>query len=150
MTEITKQTAHLLMAEDDPADILLTRKALEASRFLNDMHVVGDGQELLDYLRSEGGYADTPPPVRPDIILLDLNMPGMDGREALVEIRKDEDLRRIPVVILTTSDADEDIVRTYDLGANSYIRKPVGLDGLIQAIRDLEHYWFELVKLPPR
>jgi CheY-like chemotaxis protein len=137
----------ILIAEDDPDDQLLTREALEESRINNTVCFVNDGQELLDYLRHRGWYAAQPPP-RPDLILLDLNMPRKDGREALAEIKADPALRSIPVIILTTSKADEEIQRAYDLGANSFIVKPVTFDGLVSAVRVLAQYWFSIVRLP--
>jgi CheY-like chemotaxis protein len=137
----------ILIAEDDPDDQLLTREALQESRVSNTVCFVNDGQELLDYLRHAGWYAAQPPP-RPDLILLDLNMPRKDGREALAEIKADPALRSIPVIILTTSKADEEIQRAYDLGANSFIVKPVTFDGLVSAVRVLAQYWFSIVRLP--
>ena len=137
----------IVIAEDDPDDQLLTCEALEESRIANTTHFVDDGQELLDFLRWQGDYAASSPP-RPDLILLDLNMPRMDGREALVAIKADPNLRSIPVVILTTSKAEEEVVRAYDLGANSFIVKPVSFDGLVQAVRVLTEYWFSIVRLP--
>ncbi len=136
----------LLMAEDDPEDQMLVRKAFERSHLTNALAVVGDGEELLDYLHHRGPYADAP---RPDLILLDLNMPRMDGREALEVIKADPDLRSIPVVVLTTSSADEDIIRSYDLGVSSYIQKPVTFEKLVDVVTELGRYWFEIVKLPP-
>lgn len=130
----------IVLAEDDPDDQAFAREALEASRLANPMHVVADGVELLEYLRG----ADR----RPGLILLDIKMPRMDGLEALAAIREDPALRTLPVVMLTTSNADEDIARSYDLGVNSYIRKPVTFEGLVEAIKDLGRYWFELVELP--
>jgi CheY-like chemotaxis protein len=137
----------IVVAEDDPDDQLLTREALEENRVTNAVSFVNDGQELLDYLRQEGPYAEQAP-LRPDLILLDLNMPRKDGREALAEIKADPALRSIPVVILTTSKADEEIQRAYDLGANSFIVKPVTFEGLVSAIRVLAQYWFSIVRLP--
>jgi CheY-like chemotaxis protein len=128
---------------------MLTRDALEESRLGNDLRFVEDGQELMDYLRREGEYANTDAP-RPGIILLDLNMPRKDGRQALKEIKADPELRRIPVVVLTTSKAEEDVLRTYDLGANSFITKPVTFEGLVEIIRALGNYWFRVVELPER
>jgi CheY-like chemotaxis protein len=139
----------ILMADDDEDDRLLTADALKRSRLLNELRFVVDGQDLLHYLRGEGVYAadgiDAP---RPGIILLDLNMPKMDGREALAEIKADPDLRRIPVIVLTTSEAEEDIFRTYDLGVNSFVTKPVTFEGLAEVMKTLTHYWFDLVELP--
>jgi two-component system, response regulator len=136
----------LVMAEDDPEDQLLVRKAFERAHLANTLLMVSDGEELLDCLRHRGIYADTP---RPDLILLDLNMPRMDGREALALIKADPDLRAIPVVVLTTSAAEEDIVRSYDLGVSSYIQKPVTFEKLVEVVSELGRYWFEIVKLPP-
>ena len=140
----------ILMADDDEDDRLLTADALKRSRLLNELRFVVDGQDLMHYLRGEGAYGehgiDAP---RPGIILLDLNMPKMDGREALAEIKADPDLRRIPVIVLTTSEAEEDIFRTYDLGVNSFITKPVTFEGLAEVMKTLTHYWFDLVELPP-
>lgn len=139
----------ILMADDDADDRMLTRDALEESRLGNDLRFVEDGQELMDYLRREGSYANADAP-RPGIILLDLNMPRKDGRQALQEIKADPELRRIPVVVLTTSKAEEDVLRTYDLGANSFITKPVTFEGLVEIIRALGNYWFRVVELPER
>ncbi|MEO8335291.1 MAG: response regulator [bacterium] len=138
----------LLLADDDADDREMTTDALRESRLANDLHVVRDGQELLDYLRRQGAHADPSTSPRPSLILLDLNMPRMDGREALAVIKKDPALKRIPIVILTTSRADEDICATYDLGVNSYISKPVTFDGLVQAMKSIGRYWFEIVELP--
>jgi CheY-like chemotaxis protein len=139
----------ILLADDDEDDRVLTADALRRSRMLNDIRFVVDGEDLVHYLYREGAYAPggTPAP-RPGLILLDLNMPKMDGREALAKIKGDEELRRIPVVVLTTSKAEEDIVRTYDLGVNSFISKPVTFDELADAMQTLACYWFELVELP--
>ena len=138
----------ILIAEDDDDDRLLAQEALNESRLVNEVHFVEDGEELLDYLRHSGQYATTAAP-RPGVILLDLNMPRKDGREALTELKKDKDLRRIPVVVMTTSKAEEDILRSYDLGVNSFIVKPVTFEGLVEVMRTLGHYWFEIVELPP-
>jgi CheY-like chemotaxis protein len=140
----------ILMAEDDEDDRLLTKEALEENRLTNDLRFVEDGEELLDYLNRRGTYADRAQSPRPGLILLDLNMPRKDGREALQEIKGDPRLREIPVVILTTSKADEDIHRSYALGANSYITKPVTFAGMVEMTRTLGRYWFELVELPTR
>jgi CheY-like chemotaxis protein len=138
----------ILMADDDEDDRMLAQKALRGSRLANDMRFVIDGEDLMRYLRRKPPYADGIGAPRPGIILLDLNMPKMDGREALSEIKNDPDLRQIPVVVLTTSAADEDIVRTYDLGVNSFITKPVTFDGLVDVMHTLSRYWFEIVDLP--
>jgi CheY-like chemotaxis protein len=140
----------VLMAEDDEDDRLLTKEALEENRLVNDLRFVEDGEELLDYLNRRGPYAERARSPRPGLILLDLNMPRKDGREALQEIKGDPRLRAIPVVILTTSKADEDIHRSYELGANSYITKPVTFAGMVELTRTLGRYWFELVELPTR
>lgn len=139
----------ILMADDDAEDREFAREAFEASHLANDFRTVQDGRELLDYLNREGDYADPASSPRPGLILLDLKMPRLSGLEALERIKAQPGLARIPVVILTTSGADEDITRSYDLRASSFIRKPVTFDGLIEAIRSLEHYWFEIVELPP-
>ena len=136
---------HLLMAEDDPEDQLLVRKAFSKSRLNNDLEVVENGEELLDYLYKRGRFAAAK---TPDMILLDLNMPRIEGVEALEEIKKDPDLRHIPVVVLTTSHAGEDILRSYDLGVGSYIEKPVTFEKLLEVVQLLGRYWFEIVKLP--
>jgi len=139
----------ILIADDDEDDVLLAREALAENGLAHTLHTVPDGQALLDYLYRRGPYAAPAPAPRPGLILLDLNMPRKDGRHALAEIRADADLRDIPVVILTTSKAEEDIARSYASGANSYIRKPVSFEGLCQVMRALHHYWFEIVELPP-
>jgi CheY-like chemotaxis protein len=136
----------LLMAEDDPEDQLLVQKAFQKARLANHLDIVEDGEELLDYLFRRGEFANAH---RPDLILLDLNMPRKDGREALHEIKADPELHQIPIVVLTSSSADEDIVRSYDLGVNSYIEKPVTFEKLVEVVEALEKYWFEIVKLPP-
>lgn len=141
-------TITILMADDDPDDRLMARDALEEARLANDLRFVEDGEELMDYLRHNGKYSDRQNFPRPGLILLDLNMPKKDGREALAEIRSDPNLRQIPVVVLTTSKAEEDIYRTYDLGVNSFITKPVSFEGLVEVMRGLGKYWFEIVKLP--
>jgi CheY-like chemotaxis protein len=139
----------ILLADDDEDDRLLTADALRQSRLINDMRFVVDGEDLMHYLHGRGPYAPGGAPApRPGLILLDLNMPKMDGREALAEIKGDPVLRRIPVVVLTTSKAEEDIVRTYDLGVNSFVSKPVTFDELAAVMRTLALYWFELVELP--
>ncbi len=138
----------ILMADDDPDDRLMTREALDEARLANELYFVEDGEELMDFLYHRGNYADSATSPRPGLILLDLNMPKKDGREALAEIKADPDLRQIPIVVLTTSRAEEDIYRTYDLGVNSFITKPVSFEGLVDIIKGLAIYWFEIVKLP--
>ncbi len=138
----------ILMADDDQDDCLLVRDAFIQSRLANDLHFVANGEDLMDYLHRRGAYADREQYPRPGVILLDLNMPRKDGREALHEIKSDPDLRSIPVVVLTTSKAEEDIVRSYNTGANSFITKPVTFEGLVDLIKSLGEYWFEIVELP--
>ena len=138
----------ILLADDDPDDRMLAQEALEENRLANDLHMVQDGEELLDYLYRRGRYADPASSPRPGLILLDLNMPRMDGREALRVLKGDPDLKQIPVVVLTTSKAEEDIYRTYNLGVNSFISKPVSFEGLVEVTRALGRYWFEIVELP--
>jgi CheY-like chemotaxis protein len=139
----------ILLADDDEEDRMLAADALEESRVVNDFRFVTDGEELLDYLYRRGKYSEPGSAPTPGLILLDLNMPKKDGREALREIKADPELRRIPVVVLTTSQAEEDIYRTYDLGANSFITKPVSFEGLVSVMRDIGRYWIEIVELPP-
>ncbi len=143
-----KTSVLIVIADDDADDRMLIEDAFRESRLANPLAFVEDGMELLDLLKSKGKYANRPANERPGLILLDLNMPRMDGRSALTHIKSDPDLRRIPVVVLTTSKAEEDILRTYDLGVNSFISKPVTFDGLVEVVRTLGHYWFEIVELP--
>lgn len=138
----------ILVADDDEEDRMLTSQALEESRVINDLRFVEDGDELLDYLNRRGKYSEPESAPRPGLILLDLNMPRRDGREALREIKADAELRRIPVIVLTTSKAEEDIYRTYDLGANSFITKPVHFEALVAIMREIGRYWIEIVELP--
>ena len=138
----------ILMAEDDPDDRLMTREAFEESRIANDLRFVEDGVELMDYLYRRGKYSNPADSPRPGLILLDLNMPRKDGREALREIKADPNLKTIRIVILTTSKAEEDILRSYDLSAASYITKPVTFVGLAEVIKTLGKYWLEIVELP--
>jgi CheY-like chemotaxis protein len=138
-----------LCAEDDADYRLLMKRAVKASRLENDLRFVEDGEELLDYLSRRGKYVEAGSAPRPGLILLDLNLPKKDGRAALEAIKQDPDLRRIPVVILTTSNAQEDVIRTYTLGASSYIRKPANMTVLVDIMSTLGHYWFDLVELAP-
>jgi two-component system, response regulator len=138
----------ILIADDDADDRLMAKEALEECRLVNEIDFVEDGVELLAYLRRQGRYAGLASTPRPGLIILDLNMPKMDGREALREIKADAALRRIPIVVMTTSKAEEDIYRSYDLGVNSFITKPVTFDGLVTVMRTLGSYWIEIVKLP--
>jgi two-component system, chemotaxis family, response regulator Rcp1 len=138
--------AQILLVEDNEADIRLTREALSEVKLLNELHVARDGEEALAFLSREGRYARVP---RPDLVLLDLNLPRKDGREVLAEMKAHPDLRTIPVVILTTSRAEEDVVRTYRLHANAYVQKPVDFEAFIQVVKAIEDFWFSIVKLPP-
>lgn len=136
----------ILLVEDDPGDVAIAREALEESRITNNLHVVHDGEQAMAFLRRSGAYADAP---RPDLVLLDLNLPRMDGREVLAQVKDDLELRRIPVVVLTTSEAEEDVVRSYDLHANAYVSKPVDFEAFIGVVRQIDDFFFTLVKLPP-
>jgi CheY-like chemotaxis protein len=136
----------VLLVEDDEGDVLMTREALHEGKILNRLHVVGDGVEALSFLRRTNGNAEAP---RPDLILLDLNLPRVDGRQVLDEIKSDEALRRIPVVVLTTSEAEEDILRSYDLHANAYVPKPVDFDRFVTVIRQIDDFFISVVRLPP-
>lgn len=127
---------------------MLAQDALIEAKLANELHVVSDGEELLQYLRNEGKFGDIARYQRPGLILLDLNMPKVDGRQALAEIRADDRLKDIPVVVMTTSQAEEDVVRSYSTGANSYITKPVSFEGLVAVMQTLERYWFQIVRLP--
>ena len=142
------RTITILMAEDDPDDRMLTQEAWQENRLANRLCFVEDGEQLMDYLHRRGPYADLSNEPLPGLILLDLNMPKKDGREALKEIKADPNLRRIPIVILTTSKAEEDILRTYNVGANSFITKPVTFEGLVEVVKTLAQYWFDIVELP--
>ena len=135
----------ILLVEDSPSDIDLTREALEDTRVANNLSVVTDGVEALAFLRREGRYAEAP---HPDLILLDLNLPKKDGREVLAEIKADPNLRRIPVVVMTSSDDEKDILAAYNLHVNCYVTKPVDLDQFIGVVKSIEHFWFSIVKLP--
>ncbi|MBD2665342.1 two-component response regulator [Richelia sinica FACHB-800] len=136
----------VLLVEDNPADVELTRIALEDSKISVHLNVVEDGVEAMAFLRKQGYYSDAP---YPDIVLLDLNLPKKDGREVLAEIKNDQKLRRIPVVVLTTSQAEEDITKAYNLAANCYITKPVDFDQFVKIVQSIENFWFAIVKLPP-
>jgi CheY-like chemotaxis protein len=139
----------ILLADDDPDDRKLTQDAFAENRLANILHCVEDGEELMDYLNRRGKFENLRGEPLPGLILLDLNMPRKDGREALKEIKANPEFRRIPIVVLTTSKAEEDIVRTYDLGVNSYVTKPVTFKSLVELIKVLGRYWFEVVELPP-
>ena len=145
---IDPKTISLLIAEDDAEDRMLTKDALEESKLLNIVHFVEDGEELLDYLNNKGKFEDKDKFKLPGLILLDLNMPKKDGREALKEIKSDDRLRSIPIIVLTTSRAEEDILRTYDMGISSFITKPVTFESMVDIMKILGRYWFEIVELP--
>jgi two-component system, chemotaxis family, response regulator Rcp1 len=148
MNEAEPKTLHILLVEDNPADMRLTMEALKEGKVLCHMHWVQDGEEALDFLYRRGAHESA---IRPDLILLDLNLPRIDGREVLAQIKADAQLRRIPVVILSTSKAEDDIIRSYDLHANCYITKyPVDFDNFIEVIRSIDRFWLALVTLPPR
>lgn len=137
----------ILLVEDNPGDARLAREGLSECKIRNHLHVVDDGVKAMAFLRRQGEYAKAP---RPDLILLDLNLPRKDGREVLREIKEDESLRVIPVVILTTSKAEEDIIKSYSLHANCYVTKPLGLQQFLDVVRSIEDFWFTIVKLPPK
>ena len=137
----------VLLVEDDPGDVVLIREAFEHNKVYNALHVVSDGVQALEFLRREGDHADAP---RPDLVLLDLNLPRKDGRQVLAEVKDDADLRTIPVVVLTTSEAEEDILRSYDLHANAYVTKPVDFDRFIEVVRQIDDFFVSVVKLPHR
>lgn len=136
----------ILLVEDNHVDVRLTQEALREGKIRNHLHVARDGEEAMQFLLREGPHAGA---VRPDVILLDLNLPRMDGREVLARVKDDPSLRRIPVVVLTTSRADEDILRSYDLHVNCYVTKPVDMDQFIQVVKAIDHFWFSVVTLPP-
>lgn len=137
----------ILLVEDDPGDVLMTKEALADAKMANELHVVSNGEEALEFLFQQGQHAEAP---RPGLILLDLNLPRVDGREVLAKIKDDELLRRIPVVVLTTSEAEEDILRSYDLHANAYVTKPVDFDAFVKVVRQVDDFYINVVRLPPR
>ena len=139
------ELVQILLVEDNPGDVRLTCEALKEAKFRNTVQVVGDGVEALAYLRQQGQYGGA---MRPHLIMLDLNLPRMDGREVLAAIKKDADLRRIPVVVLSSSEAESDIARAYELHANAYVTKPVDIDHFLQVVKAIEEFWVEIVKLP--
>ncbi|MFA6002065.1 MAG: response regulator [Thermoleophilia bacterium] len=146
MEHNTIEPVHILLVEDNPGDVRLTVEILKEAKVLNALDVAEDGVEALSFLKREGRFADKP---APDLILLDLNLPRKDGRELLADIKQDPSLRHIPVVILTSSDAEADIIKTYDLHANCYITKPINLDQFMEVVKSIEHFWLTVVKLPP-
>jgi CheY-like chemotaxis protein len=137
----------ILLVEDDPGDVLIMREALADSKILTDLHVVDNGEAALEFLERRGEHASAP---SPDLVLLDLNLPRLDGREVLARVKADEALRRTPVVVLTTSSAEEDILRSYDLHANAYVTKPVDLDQFLRVVRQIDEFFISIVRLPPR
>jgi CheY-like chemotaxis protein len=145
-TEQDREPVEILLAEDNPNDIRMTRRAFEKGKFRNNLHVAEDGVEALAFLNQEGAYADKP---RPDLVLLDLNMPRKDGRDVLETVKNDDQLKRIPVVVMTSSEAEEDILQSYDLHANAYLTKPVDFDGFIDIVERIEDFWLTVVKMPP-
>ena len=147
-TILAKSDITILIADDDADDRMMIQDALKESKLVNKICFVENGEDLMEYLLHRGKYSDSTAFPRPGLILLDLNMPKMDGREALKEIKAHADLKSIPVVVLTTSKAEEDIFRTYDLGVNSFVTKPVTFDSLVNIVREIGKYWFEIVKLP--
>jgi two-component system, chemotaxis family, response regulator Rcp1 len=142
---VKPRDAEILLVDDNPADVRLVREAIYESRLRNALHVVGDGEEALAFLRRESGFADAP---RPDLVLLDLNLPKKNGREVLAEMKCDEALKDIPVVILTTSNSDRDVLESYNLCANCYVRKPVQFQAFIDVVQSIENFWFKIVTLP--
>ena len=147
MTEQPERQVEILLVEDDPGDVLMTREAFEDYKVRNRLHVVSDGAEALEFLRQEGQYADTP---RPDLVLLDLNLPRMDGRQVLESIKSDPELSSIPVVVLTTSEAEDDVLRSYSLHANAYVTKPVDFERFIEVVRQIDDFFVTVVRLPNR
>ena len=150
MSPFKKNAITILVAEDDLDDQMLLREALEENRLANDLRFVENGEELIQYLNREGRFSDPKSSPRPGVILLDLNMPKKDGRETLREIKSNPEFRNIPVVVLTTSKAEEDILRSYNLGVNSFVTKPVTFDALVAVTREIGKYWLEIVELPPQ
>jgi len=142
---MTVQLMQILLVEDNAADVRLTQEALKDAKILNDLHVARDGVEAMDFLLQRGGHTDAP---RPDIVILDLNLPRKDGKEVLAEMKGDPDLRSIPVAVLSTSDAEIDVLETYDLGANCFLTKPVDLDQFMKVVRAVEEFWLGMVRLP--
>lgn len=147
MTSQTPKPIDVLLVEDDPGDVLMTREAFEENKVANRLAVVSDGASAMAYLRKEGEYADVP---TPDMVLLDLNLPRMDGREVLAAMKSDDELRRIPVVVLTTSEAEEDVLRSYSLHANAYVTKPVDFQRFIEVVRQIDDFFVSVVRLPSR
>ena len=146
MAQASGAPIEILLVEDNPGDVRLTQEAVREAKIRNTLNVVNDGEEAIAYVRRQGAYADRP---RPDLILLDLNLPRKDGREVLQDLKSDPDLHRIPVVVLTSSAAEQDILRTYDLYANAYVTKPVDLEQFMHVVSSIQDFWLNIVKLPP-
>ncbi|GAA3386795.1 response regulator [Cryptosporangium minutisporangium] len=146
MTEVEPLPIEVLLVEDDPGDVLMTKEAFDDHKLRNSLHVVNNGVDALLFLRKEGEFSSAP---TPDLVLLDLNLPRMDGREVLAEIKADEALRRIPVVVLTTSEAEEDVLRSYNLHANAYVTKPVDFEQFVKVVRQVDDFFLTVVRLPP-
>jgi two-component system, chemotaxis family, response regulator Rcp1 len=146
-TEGARGNVEILLVEDNPSDVILTQIAMKECKIANQLQVASDGEQALRMLRGQGDSATRP---RPDLILLDLNLPRMDGRELLAELKRDESLRTIPVVVLTTSDAERDVVQSYELHANAYITKPIDMDQFVRVVRAIDEFWFAIVRLPAR
>jgi CheY-like chemotaxis protein len=148
MTDHTpSQPIEILLVEDDPGDVLMTREAFSDYKIANRLNVVSNGEDAIAYMRKQGRFADA---VTPDLVLLDLNLPRRDGREVLMDIKRDSELRRIPIVVLTTSEAEEDVIAAYDLHANAYVRKPVDFEQFVTAVRAIDDFFISVVRLPPR
>ncbi len=143
--DVSTSTIEILLVEDNPGDVRLTREVLREGRFRNNLHVCGDGEQALEFLRLRGPYARA---VRPDLVLLDLNLPRKDGREVLAEVKADPDLRSIPIVVLTTSASEQDVLHSYRLHANSFITKPVDLDQFVRVVNGIQSFWLEIARLP--
>ncbi len=150
MEQFEKRPAVILLVEDNPADQEITRRALEDAKVNNELHVVNDGVEAMEYLRREGKYSDSADSPRPDLLLLDINMPKMDGKQVLDRVKSDEKLRTIPVIMLTTSSHERDVIESYNLGVNAYIAKPVDIGQFINVLKSLEEFWFAMVVLPSK
>ena len=146
MAQASGAPIEILLVEDNPGDVRLTQEAVREAKIRNTLNVVNDGEQAIAYVRRQGDYADRP---RPDLILLDLNLPRKDGREVLQDLKCDPDLHRIPVVVLTSSEAEQDILRTYDLYANAYVTKPVDLEQFMRVVSSIQDFWLNIVKLPP-
>ncbi len=147
MTAAEPRPIEVLLVEDDPGDVLLTREAFEHQKVHNRLHVVNNGEDAINFLRHQGKFEDSP---TPDLILLDLNLPGMHGREVLSTVKEDPGLRTIPVVVLTTSEAEEDVLRSYDLHANAYVTKPVDFEAFVSIVHQIDSFYLSVVRLPPR